>query len=276
MDKEALAYLAAAATATIKAGEHGMTSDALVIPKEGQLRSLEEFKPAPDAIRADPRLQSSASFIDYVKRFITSETSVYLDLRGAPKGDFGREVPAHFMAVLDHHGRGAPAWGRHRATFVPDLSLEWNAWRGLHDGGQIAQRALIAFIEDHFTDIVTPDSTAVLNAVQKFELVEKHTYESQQNLDNGNVALTFIKASVPKTVEFPHRLTIAVPVYENEAITQLVLRLRFEASEGALRFRAQFVQDPERTQRNALRVIAQRIREGLAGAQMYEGGRGQQ
>ncbi len=191
MDKEALAYLAAAATQAIKGADHGMPSDALVIQQQAKLVSLEEFKPAPDSIKARPKLHSAASFVAYAKRFIDVDTSVYLDL--------GSDTPA-FTAVLDHHGRGAPAWGRHAAVFAPEQSLEWIAWKGLHELPGFNQRHLIAFIEDHFTDIVNPDSVSVLAAVQRFELVEKHTYESQQNLDKGAVELTFIKANVPAKV----------------------------------------------------------------------------
>lgn len=264
MDKEALNYLAAAATATIVGAEHGMPSDALVVQKEARVVSLEEFKAQPDSIKAKPKLQSAASFIAYTKKFIDADTSVYLDLAS--------DTPA-FTAILDHHGRNHPAWGRHAAVFAPEQSLEWIAWKALHGMGAFNQRQLIAFIEDHFTDIVDPGCALVLAAVQRFELVEKHTYDSQQNLDNGSVALTFVKAAQPMTVQFPHRLTILVPVFENEAPMKHEVRLRFEASEGGLKFKAQFVQDPERTQRNALRAISDKIRTELSSATIYEGTR---
>jgi uncharacterized protein YfdQ (DUF2303 family) len=243
--------------------DNAFPSRVVAIPEKSRVESLERFQAAPDRIKHKAVLNSSEAFAAYVNRFKTAETSVYLSLGGHGN--------AHFMAVLDHHGVGAPSWGEHKALFVPKFSLEWLAWKALHKDGPFNQAALVAFVEDHYSDLHEPSPAAMLTAVQKFEAVEKHTYHSAVNLDNGNVSITYQKDGATRKVEFPHTLRLWIPVLENEANRFLDGRLRYRTAEGSIAFTFQLKEDPERTERDALRAIAGNIKDSCEGCHHYEG-----
>jgi hypothetical protein len=227
-----------------------------------KLESLERFQARPNRIQHQAVLDSSTAFVNYVNRFKGSQTSVYLDIVS--------EEPS-FLAVIDHHGAGVPDWRDHRASFTPRVSLEWKAWTTLHERGPVSQQDLLAFFEDNLNDLFNPAPSVMLSHLQKFELVEKHVYQSAMNLDNGNIAVTYIKDGQPKKVEFPHSIQLRIPVLENEEGIHVDGRLRYKTSEGRISFTFQFKQNPSRILRDTLREQAQRIRDDLGEVEIYEG-----
>lgn len=266
MIKEALQYLQSLATVDnlrIPSGLGVYPSEIVTVPAGRTVMDLEKFQKAPNRIKHKATIVSAGSFAAYVNRFKGAETSIYVDIFA--------KAPS-LVAVIDHHGKEAPTWGGHVATFTPKLSMEWLAWKALHESDPFDQGTLVSFIEAHANDLAKPSPAAMLTAVQTFETVEKHTYKSATNLDNGNVEIVYVKDGNATKVAFPHTLTLSIPIFENEEPITLDGRLRYRTSEGKIAFFFQFKLEPERVQRDALRGVEKSIREQIgADVQFYEG-----
>lgn len=238
-------------------------SQLVTIPKDSEIASLERYQAEPNDIRQHAALSSCASFCDYVNRFKDDQTSIYLNVEGGT-----------FEAVLDHHGREVPRWGRHKASFAPKRSLEWRAWSAIHKRS-ISQIELAHFIEERLDDIVEPEPNEMLKAALDFQANEKLALASSTNLDDGSVRFSFQKDNAVRSVTFPHRIAISIPVHENEPRTPLEGRIRYKVDgDGVLQFTFSFVDNPELVLRNALLGIADRIRSDTKGLHHYEGGLG--
>lgn len=112
----------------------------------------------------------------------------------------------------------------------------------------------------------------MLQAALEFQANERLAIVSHQNLDNGSLQFTFQKDNVTKRVQFPHRIKIAIPIFENEARRMLEARCRYRIDgDGVIQFMVTFVQDPRTIERDALLSIAAMIREQTDGLHQYEG-----
>lgn len=260
LDEAALRYLHDHVTGYHVVPASDAPSTIVAVPKDSKVLSLEEFQEAPNAIRQSPQFFSCKSFCDYINRFKCDDSTVYLNVDG------GR-----FCAVLDHHGSTAARWGKHRATFAPKLAMEWESWRSIHKE-PMGQIDLAQFLEERLDDIVVPEPNVVLKAALDFQLNENLALASHQNLDDGSLKFTFQKENAAKSVTFPHRITISIPIHENESAVQLEVRVRYKADgNGALRFTCSFVKNPDLVVRSALLALATTIREETANLHHYEG-----
>jgi len=260
MDKTALEYLRDHLQLYRQLeGEIEVESTLLALPNDVQLESLERFQDHPNSIKQAANLHSVSSFCAYINRFGNPDTSIYLDV------DHGS-----FAAVLDHHGQ-EPAWCKHRATLAPKLSLEWNAWKNIHRKS-IGQVTLAHFIEERINDITEPEPGEVLGAALQFQANENLALGSSHNLDDGSVRFTFTKDNTSKTVDFPHRIKIIIPIHENETPNELEARIRYKIDgDGALVFVVSLVKDPSMVVRDELLRLAEEIRKDTEDKHVYEG-----
>lgn len=259
MDRTALEYIANSAVHEPVKSETS-ESELLTIPSNRTLVSLEKHQEAPNRIRQSAKLFSAKSFCDYVNRFKQDSSTVYLDV------DSGR-----FSAVIDHHEPGTPSWCSHKAIFRPKLSMEWSAWTRIHKK-PLTQIDLAQFIEEMLDSIVEPEPNVMLKSALDFQSNEKLALGSTTNLDDGSTRFNFTKDNVSKSVTFPHRIKISIPLHENEPRQTLEGRVRYRTDgDGQLTFKFSFVKDPETIQRNALLTLGETIREGVNGLDQYEG-----
>jgi len=243
-------------------------STVVVLPEGAKLASLENYQVAPNRVTQHPQLVSSDSFVEYVNRFKQSEsevgeetTTIYMNI------DAGA-----FLGVIDHHSKSNPAWCSHCVTFKPRVSLEWEAWKAVH-GQKLSQLDLAHFIEANLADIIEPEANEMLASALKFEAVENMTLGSAQNLDDGSVKFNFTKENANATVTFPHRMTIVIPLHENEALISIDVRVRYKTtSDGVLTFTMSMVENPRKIERDALVRLANDIKAGTDGVPVYEGG----
>ena len=263
MDSETLQWL----NDHTKAFEEVMTSDSesqlLATPATVGIKSLEQFQSQPNRVKAAAALDSVDSFCDYVNRFMELNTTIYMHMTGMT-GNGG------FVAVLDHHGKDEPSWTDHTAMFMPKRSVEWEAWTGIH-GRKLSQVELAEFIERNLNDIHQPEPSVMLQAALAFEANENLTLASSMNLDDGTTKFQFTKENVNKSVTFPHRITIVIPVFENDAQQSLDVRIRYKTnSDGVLTFTIWLVDNHDRIERDTMLGIARIIREKVD-VLIYEG-----
>ena len=225
-----------------------------------RLNSLEEFNQQPNRIRQVARLTSSASFCAYINRFKNPETSVYIDV-----------AKGKFAAVIDHHAPEAPQWGSHEAVFTPQKSLEWQSWAALHEKW-LSQFDFAQTLEMLLDTIYRPEPNIVLQAALRFQANDNMTLVSAKNLDTGAVNYHFQKENAHEDVSFPHRITLFMPIYDNENVAEYEARIRFRNTDGQLSFKFSFVQAPAKIERDALLAIAEETRAATEGLAHYEGG----
>lgn len=241
---------------TFEAGE----SKLVQVPNTHAIKSLEQFQPRPNRIKATPQLASTESFCAYLNRFKGEETSVYIDV---DKGVF--------TGIIDHHGKEDPRWRDHTVSFAPKTSLEWRAWTELHEKW-ITQVDLAESVERLLHTIVEPEPNVVLQAALDFQSNENLVVGSAQNLDDGTVRFNFQKDNASSSVTFPHRISLAMPVFDNEPALRHEARIRYRVSnEGVLRFKFSFVLDPEKIHRDALLKLAETIEASTEDLPHYEG-----
>lgn len=258
-DKEALAYLDAHLNGHEEI-EADYASRLLALPRDSQIVSLENYQKAPNRIQQKVTLLSCVSFCAYVNRFKNESSSVYLNA-----------ADGKFEAVLDHHAAGEPSWASHRAGFKPKQSMEWQAWAQMHRQ-KVTQLELAEFVEEMLDTIIDPAPNVMLKAALDFQSNESLTLASSQSLDDGATRFNFAKDNVNKSVTFPHRIKVGIPLFENEQPQELEARIRYRTSgEGALTFTIAFVKDPRAILRDAMLDIAKNIMEGTVDIFHYEG-----
>jgi uncharacterized protein YfdQ (DUF2303 family) len=202
----------------------------LVLPQALAIHDLESLLPAPARIRATPTFVDAASFCTYVERYGTDDTTL-----------FGAKRTGTLVARLDYHGPQKPSWDDHTATLSLTQSGEWKQW-GPRFGSLLGQVEFAEFIEDNLADIVEPEGALILEIAKFFQVKREVTFESQRNLQNGAVQLTFHEAEQAgggkgNTV-VPETITVRLRVYEGGPQYDLVVRLRYDLNrEGKLHFK---------------------------------------
>lgn len=235
-------------------------SELVALSVNTKIESLEQYQEKPNRIKRQVKMLSCDSFTNYINRFKNAETSVYLDV---DQGKFG--------AMLDHYGTDSPSWCDHAVGFEPKLSLEWAAWCNINDQ-KLSQLDLAHFIEGNLNDIVKPEPNVMLKAALKFQSNENLAFSSAMNLDDGSVKFNFTKDNVSKSLTFPHRIMIRIPVHENQDQLELELRVRYKTStEGVLSFKMSLVESPRKIERDALLTLAEIISSNTEDLRQYEG-----
>ncbi len=265
MERDALQWIKDHTQPYLEIPDVDSVSQLIARPVEVRIESLEQFQATPNRIKQNVRLDSVLSFSRYVNRFKNEDTTIYM--RTSDDGGVGG-----FEAVLDHHGPSDPQWTSHTAVFIPKQSVEWLAWTHAH-GLKMSQTVLAEFIETNLNDIVKPEPNVMLQAALAFDATESLQLASSINLDDGSTKFHFTKANVTKDVIFPHRITIKIPVYENQDAVKLDVRIRYRTtSDGDLSFKIFMVENHSRIERDLLVKMSTDIR-GLLGADaiVYEG-----
>lgn len=258
-DREALQYLIHACMpreVTDVSGKPIMT-----LPEGVRIESLERFQEFPDGIKESVTLTSSGSFCEYINRFAQEHPVIFTDVKKCA-----------FVAILDYHqGPRAPQWCRFRASFNPSHSYEWQEWSRIHDKW-LPQLDFAQFVEQMLNSIESPEPVDILKAALDFQSAQQLTVGSAQNLDNGDVRFVFQKENASKTVTFPHRIMLGMPIFEHEDARMIDGRIRHRVSnEGVLSFKFSFVLSPVQILREAMQSLSEDIRANTPSFAYYEG-----
>ena len=127
-----------------------------VVPKGLDVVSLKSFQDEyavnrPDRIRTAAKLDTVTSLNDYLNRFKTDTSAVFVD--EAP------EKPS-VLAVIDYHGEGSnaePSFCTHTASYQFPVSDTFKAWRDKAKlGPTMSQESFANFLQDRGYDIANP------------------------------------------------------------------------------------------------------------------------
>lgn len=188
----------------------------------------------PERAVANVKLRDAASFIRYYADHAEGRSRIFASLE-----------PASFVAVFDeffcavdesdsYSATNQANWRQFRATFAVPASREWKLWTG-QDRKAMSQLQFAEFLQDNLPDVVQPDGTTLLELALNFEASSSGNFVANQRLQDGSHNLQWrADNNASGTVKLPDHITLAIPVFENEAASEVSARLRYRMKEGVL------------------------------------------
>lgn len=215
----------AAAREAIEVKQLADGRQAIVAPTDFRVHVYghEGLEPIRDRIVASPVFHDGDSLAAYAARFKTSDTLLV--------GDINKST---MVVKLDYHGAAAPAAVDHTATWRVQHSEEFAEWSKLN-GKLIEQGEFLRFLEEHASDIVSPEPASVLELVRDFSAMKSVKFQSSKRLDNGDRALVYQEETGTKSgVTIPQKLRFHMPIYWGEEAVNFEAWFRYRIADGAL------------------------------------------
>ena len=230
---------------------------------------LEAMLPNPRKTKAVASFGDAASFLAYVQRHATNGTAAWCNFDP-------QTFKLDFSAVIDEHQKGIAGWRSHKAVFVPQLAVEWKAWKG-KDRESFPQVAFAEWIQEHDDDIATanglPTSLQMLEMATNFVMNEERSLKSAVKLQSGGVRLTYIAdpdQGTTETMSMFDRFGLGIPVFHGGAHWSLSARLKYRNKGGSLSFSYELIR-ADRVHDGAAKELIQQIRDGLGGVPLFMG-----
>jgi len=176
MDEPAIRAIQASSAVTQQISR--LVDNAVLVPREYELQSLEHLLNAPLRQRREFTTTRPDDFITYVKSNSNVNTCVYVESTGMQS-----------LAVLNHGTPAAPEWGDDRAKLILKQTQVFAAMCGIC-GAAMTQQVLIDYLED-WSDVLIPivttdeDSNVItmrkaIAAVRRVKIEAKGSKTSEQ------------------------------------------------------------------------------------------------
>jgi uncharacterized protein YfdQ (DUF2303 family) len=261
-DLEAVIRTAYAAATGAKVDPHDVHT--YLVPEGWILETpdLSQFLPKPTRVRATYRFSTLASFNQYLERFSTEDTTVWVP-----------STANAIVAVIDDSSPGDPQWGDHIATLTLETPPEWKYWLN-ENGKMLRQQEFAEIIEQGLPEILEPEAAKMLEIAQTFHAHTSTTFRSAIRLENGEQRIqydTTINAGAGRSSELnvPTEMTLALSPFVGEDAYKVKARIGYRVGEGKLSL-GYFLDRPERVVRDALDRIHTRLANVYPG-QVYVG-----
>jgi uncharacterized protein YfdQ (DUF2303 family) len=235
---------------------------AVAVPSNFKLETidLEKYRANPTRADGTARFSDVASFLAYVGRHgKPGNTVVWCDFN--PK-----TAALSFAAVFDDHAADAAGWRKHRATFSPAPSIEWERWKG-GDKKQMSQVEFALFIEDNAADITgTPTEADMLKMATEFEVRQDMKLKSAVRLQSGGVRMEYIDTDDAATVQQMQvfdKFHILIPVFFGSTVAEgLIAKLRYRQQQGVVHFWYE-LQRPDKAHKAAAEDLIGTVRSAI-------------
>ena len=216
----------------------------IAVPKAFELKTIdtEALLLNPRRTVLSPGFADAASFVAYIKRHATPATVLWTS--------FDPQLfKLGFTAVFDDAQMGIPGWRKHRATFTPDMSAEWKAWKS-KDGSAMKQVEFAEWLQEHDTDIATdgndgmPTSLQMLDMATNFVMNEERQLKSVIKLQGGGVRLNYIADSAEGTEEAMRvfeKFQLGLPVFHGGNAFYIKARLKYRKNNAAVSFHYELI-----------------------------------
>ena len=164
-------------------------------------------------------------------------------------------------AVLD----GGVGWCSDRAVLKLKTSAEWRQWKDisglLHQQGSFAD-----FLEDHVTQIASPDGATLLEIVQSIQGATHVEWTSAEWLANGQRALSWVeqveaKAGQKGRLEIPATFTLGLRPYTGSKVYEVKAGLRYRIDKATLLIGFKLL-EPERILEAAFNDVVAQVAAG--------------
>lgn len=243
----------------------------IALPKGQTLQTIdmEQLLDAPRRTKAAATLSDPTSFLEYVGRHATERTAAWCEFNP-------QSFSLKFSAVIDEHHYSAPGWRNHTASFTPDMSAEWKAWKG-KNGQAMGQVEFAEWIENHADDITTaeglPTSMQMLQMATEFVARQDTVLKSAVRLQSGGVNLTYIAdpdSGTTESMKLFERFGIGIPVFHGGAAWQITCRLKYRIQQGKVIFFYELVR-PDTVHKAASQDLIKQVNDGLDTVPMLMG-----
>lgn len=207
-------------------------------------------------VRGTAKLTKPESFVQHVKRFLNLDAVLFVTtaaitaifdyhrtFRQAANAEVGTKEVVDIYA--DH--------AEHRAVYAWPFSEAWKTWSKAWGGGHMSSVDLATLLEDRIVDVLAPTSPELFRSTQDivhtlgltlgsasdlmavakdFRVSVKRDIAAAHNLDTGEVQIEYSEVhegarAAKKSVNVPTGFLLALPVFEDGAAFQVVVRLRY-------------------------------------------------
>lgn len=203
---------------------------------------LETYRTHPQRKSGTATVHTLDSFIDLVNRHKTASTAIFAN------SDW--QKPS-LTAVIDYHTIDSDEADnlKHRIGYTFPLSEEWRAWVALN-GKPLSQSEFAEFIEDHISDLSTPDEAEELDFQKKFsfkvafptQLVELSRglqvnadtrVKNVVNLQNGTAQIVFEEEHQTldkqgNRIDVPGMFILSIPPFFGGETARIPVRLKYK------------------------------------------------
>lgn len=234
----------------------------LAVPDGYDVKSLENFLPAPTRKRADVSITTTDSFIGYAKKHGSlDECVIYAEVDA-------EQSKCVLRALMNDNGATEAKWRDHRCTFAPALSVEWKRWLSKNGPAKAMTQADFAtWLEDNQGDVRSvngsPSGADILFMAQAFEVNADRRVKSHINLQSGGVRFEFVEDETKDTrtsMEVFRRFTLALPVFDGSSDAYPVeARLKYRDNNGKVSFWYELIR-PDRAFKTAVQSALDQIK----------------
>lgn len=211
----------------------------IALPNGWIFKEIDDEKLLEQPLRkvAKVSLQDASSFVAYVKRHGTANSTVWV------QADYS-SGKISVLAIINDNGQleSDSHWRDHTAIYTPRYAEEWTRWKS-GDKKPMTQADFATFLEDNLADIAGsdgfPSGADMLRMAIEFEAKQDMRFKSAIRLQSGGVDLAFVQQEDNGTLEkmkLFDRFAIGVPVFWGDAAYRVEARLRYRVREGKLSF----------------------------------------
>lgn len=246
----------------------------IAVPDAFKLQEVdtEKMLPYPRRAKTTAAFADADSFLAYVARHASPATVAWCNFNP-------QTFALDFSAVLDDHQLAIAGWRQHKATFKPDMSAEWKAWKG-GDKNAMKQIAFAEWLEEHGDDIYSgggdgmPTCLQMLSMATDFKANEERALKSAVKLQSGGVRLTYIADADKGTTDemkLFEKFSIGIPVFHGiKPGLILQARLKYRNNSGALSFFYELIR-ADRAHETAAKDLITKVKDGLGGVPLLMG-----
>jgi hypothetical protein len=244
-----------------------------LFPDGKKLLDLEKFQPLPDAVKRAAAFYDLDSLAEYTERYRTDEALAYFDPNVGITVVFDENKPSTRVELpkIAPAGKqpetqvswspGAPAWRRHRASYVFRYTASWRSWVE-RDGMPMEQEEFLEFLETNAEDVASPTAESLLEAVENFRSFDATRLDRSVNRLTGSVCLNLQTGNANGNQEFPCKLQLLLRPLERGSSFSLSARLRYRKENDSLKF-YYILDNPQRTRMRALDEAREKAKELL-------------
>lgn len=206
----------------------GHSTPFMLVPNDLKLVNAEDFLDRPIRRSERHEFRSIKSFIDYINSQKLPGTRI-----------FASQDRLTFIGDIEHPATGVsfPSWHSHIPTLKLRNDPDWDRWNGVN-GKMMSQTEFADFIDEMQFTVVSPDSAALIEMVEKMQVTGDKKFASSINRTTGSVELEW-RDEVKQTdgkLKLPTTLGICVAPFEAVAPIDMAVALRWRAGNGAFTF----------------------------------------
>jgi hypothetical protein len=257
-----------------------------VLPAGKQLHSLKKFYDEwlerPERRSGTATLDSLQSFCAHLVTYAGSDTAVFVADARVDR-DAGRSVPAEVRTVYDYTPQGgdqtAASWQEYGASYALRWSQEWLDWTRAGES-PMDMATFAQFLEERVSDVYLGETAPhILDLIGQLELTLASAgtlvklsrnfavnvgvaVREVRTLSSGEMSVAYEEShrdGEGQAIKVPNAFLIAIPVFEGAPAYQILVRLYYRASGGAVRWQVK-MHRPDAVRRAAIDQVAESVR----------------